>query len=216
MLPRESMNKTKIFFHKTLENFKSFFYGEYRKLPRSLSFNHFSRKSGKTDTYTSEQFYHEFYDQWQSELKRLKMIDEDNKNNSFSISGSKSKDPEMENAAESIEGVMGFVKQQSPEKKKSKIDEEEEDRGKQRKNKKEDLSSEKGNKRGRVHVLVQKMKEVDMMEVDDVEHLLDIEEALHYYSRLKCPDYLDVVDKFLMEMLSEFSVPPRLPSEPNS
>ncbi|XP_028756067.1 uncharacterized protein LOC114762489 [Neltuma alba] len=212
MLPRESISKTKFFLHKTLQNFKSFFFGEYQKLPRSFSFNPFSRRSGNAETYTSEQFYLEFYDQWQSELRRLKMIEEEN---SIIISGLKSEEPEiLENAAESTEAVMGFVKQ-SPAKKCIEGKEEgEEDRGKE-KNQKENLSLAKGNGRGKVQVLIQKMKEMEMMDVDDVEHLLDIEEALHYYSRLKCPVYLDVVDKFFMEMLSEFSVPPRLP-EPNS
>ena len=50
------------------------------------------------------------------------------------------------------------------------------------------------------------MKELEMMDTGDVEHELDIEEALHYYSRLKSPVYLDIVDKFFMDMHSEFSV----------
>lgn len=204
MLPRESITKTKFFFHKTLENLKSFFHGEYKKLPRSFSFNPLSSlRSVNADTYTSEQFYHEFYDQWQSELKRLKMIDEDNNNDSIIMSPvSKPKEPEMEKAAEFAEGLMVFY--------------EEEDKGKEKKTK-ENVGLEKGNgRRARINDLVEKMKESEMMEVDDVEHLLDIEEALHYYSRLKCPLYLDVVDKFFMEMITEFSVPPRLPESKNS
>ncbi|XP_057466219.1 uncharacterized protein LOC130755740 [Actinidia eriantha] len=55
------------------------------------------------------------------------------------------------------------------------------------------------------YVLAQKMKEFEMMEWTDVDHVLDIEEVLHYYSRLKCPAYLDIVDKFFMDMCSEFS-----------
>ncbi|KAJ6947345.1 hypothetical protein NC651_001897 [Populus alba x Populus x berolinensis] len=56
-------------------------------------------------------------------------------------------------------------------------------------------------------VLAQKMKELEMMDVSDVEHVLDVEEALHYYSRLKSPVYLDIVDKFFTNIYTEFSVP---------
>jgi hypothetical protein len=51
------------------------------------------------------------------------------------------------------------------------------------------------------------MKELEIMDVTDVEHVLDVEEALHYYSRLKSPVYLDIVDKFFINMYTEFSVP---------
>lgn len=57
------------------------------------------------------------------------------------------------------------------------------------------------------YALAQKMKELEMMDVSDMEHVLDVEEALHYYSRLKSPVYLSIVDKFFMDMYSEFSLP---------
>jgi hypothetical protein len=62
------------------------------------------------------------------------------------------------------------------------------------------------NKNDGVHELALKMKELDMNDSSDVEQVLDIEEALHYYSRLKSPVYLDIVDKFFTDMHSEFSV----------
>lgn len=46
-----------------------------------------------------------------------------------------------------------------------------------------------------------------MMVGDDVENVLDVEEALLYYSRLKTPVYLDIVGRFFMDMYTEFSVP---------
>ncbi|KAJ6415936.1 hypothetical protein OIU84_004680 [Salix udensis] len=52
-----------------------------------------------------------------------------------------------------------------------------------------------------------KMKELEMMDVSNVEHVLDVEEALHYYSRLKSPVYQDIVDEFFTDMYTEFSVP---------
>jgi len=56
-------------------------------------------------------------------------------------------------------------------------------------------------------VLAQKMKELDMMDSGDLEHVLDIEEALHYYSRLKSPVYLDIVDRFFIDINSDFTLP---------
>ena len=78
-----------------------------------------------------------------------------------------------------------------------------EERAQEKKNKgkKEYLSSQNMNKKA--HVLAQKMKAMDMMDAGDLEHVLDIEEALHYYSRLKSPVYLDIVDKFFKDMQSE-------------
>ncbi|KAK4428095.1 hypothetical protein Salat_1578500 [Sesamum alatum] len=55
--------------------------------------------------------------------------------------------------------------------------------------------------------LAKKMKELEMMDVNDMDHVMDVEEVLHYYSRLTCPAYLEIVDKFFMDMYSEFNVP---------
>ncbi|CAN1836519.1 hypothetical protein LINPERHAP1_LOCUS34803 [Linum perenne] len=55
------------------------------------------------------------------------------------------------------------------------------------------------------YVLAKKIKELEMVDVSDVEHVLDVEEALHYYSRLKSPAYLDIVDKFFTDMYQELS-----------
>ena len=57
------------------------------------------------------------------------------------------------------------------------------------------------------YALSQKIMKSEMMEVGDMEHVLDVEEALHYYSRLTSPVYLSIVDKFFLDMYSEFSVP---------
>ncbi|KAF8025575.1 hypothetical protein BT93_F2421 [Corymbia citriodora subsp. variegata] len=59
---------------------------------------------------------------------------------------------------------------------------------------------------GGVLVVVKKMKELKLMDLDDVEHVLDLEEALHYYSHLTCPVFLDIVHKFFTEIYAEFSM----------
>lgn len=57
------------------------------------------------------------------------------------------------------------------------------------------------------NVMEQKMKELEMMDVKDEEHVLDIEEVLHYYSLLTSPIYQDLVDKFFTDMYSDFNLP---------
>ncbi|XP_073057124.1 uncharacterized protein [Primulina eburnea] len=55
--------------------------------------------------------------------------------------------------------------------------------------------------------LGKKMKELEMMDIDDEDHVLDIKEILHDYSQLSCPAYLEIVDKFFMDMYTELLVP---------
>ncbi|KAE8682831.1 hypothetical protein F3Y22_tig00111234pilonHSYRG00039 [Hibiscus syriacus] len=52
-------------------------------------------------------------------------------------------------------------------------------------------------------LMARRLKELEMMDMSDVDQVLDIQEILHYYSRLTCPTYLDIVDKFFMEMYAE-------------
>ena len=191
MLLRETDHKTKVSFHKSLRNFRSFLHGGYQKLPRSFSFNPFLCGICNARTHTSDRFYNEFYDHLQSDLSRMKRFG----NNEIS----KSKEPAIEDAACSF-----MLAKQSPQKKSF-----HEDKPKERKNKGNSQLGKKEDLNNGAHVLLlaQKMRELDMMDKGDLEHVLDIEEALHYYSRLKSPVYLDIVDQFFMAMHSELSVP---------
>lgn len=49
----------------------------------------------------------------------------------------------------------------------------------------------------RISLVTEKLKEMEMMDGGNVEHVLDIEEVIHYYSRLTCPAYRRIIDKFL-------------------
>ncbi|KAK7294198.1 hypothetical protein RJT34_17084 [Clitoria ternatea] len=187
MLLKCPVGKTKFSLRKNLKNFKSFFFGGYQKLPRSLSFNLCRIANARTQS--SDQFYYEFYDLLQSDLSRIKMYDNSN------ISRSP-----MEDAA-CVGNFMCFAKQGSQKGN-------DEEKVKEKKNKglsKKELNSQNMNKGA--HVLAQKIKALDMMDGGDLEHVLDIEEALHYYSRLKSSVYLDIVDKFFMDIQSQLSVP---------
>ncbi|CAH8260661.1 unnamed protein product [Arabidopsis lyrata] len=47
-----------------------------------------------------------------------------------------------------------------------------------------------------------KINEMFMTETGDIEQALDVEEALHYYSRIRSPVYLNIVDKFFTDLYS--------------
>ncbi|EOA33001.1 hypothetical protein CARUB_v10016332mg [Capsella rubella] len=47
-----------------------------------------------------------------------------------------------------------------------------------------------------------KISEMYMTETGDIEQALDVEEALHYYSRIRSPVYLNIVDKFFCDLYS--------------
>lgn len=56
-------------------------------------------------------------------------------------------------------------------------------------------------------LIAEKMKELEMADVYNKDHVMDIEEALHYFSLITCPVYQDIVDRFFMEIYSEFLLP---------
>ncbi|CAL0332384.1 unnamed protein product [Lupinus luteus] len=211
MLLRETIHKTKVLFHKSLRNFKSFFLGGYKKLPRSLSFNPFHGHSGNARTYTH--FYNEFYDLLQCDLNSRSVQIQ---SNSFETArteprnwalGNRIKRYDDINVNKSIESPALVVSSDAMISTGSNVSFEKQIPLKEncQFGKKGYLDSKnmiEGSK-----VLAQKMKELEMIESGDTEHELDIEEALHYYSRLTSPVYLDIVNKFFMDMKSEFSLP---------
>ncbi|KAG2256950.1 hypothetical protein Bca4012_094128 [Brassica carinata] len=54
-------------------------------------------------------------------------------------------------------------------------------------------------------MLAQKMKDLNMVDLRDVEHASDVHEALRCYSSIRSPVYLDIVDNFFTDMYYEFS-----------
>jgi hypothetical protein len=55
----------------------------------------------------------------------------------------------------------------------------------------------------RRYMVEEKLKELEMLDINNVDYVMDIEEVLHYYSRLTCPAYVEIVDRFFMEMYSD-------------
>jgi hypothetical protein len=202
---RETIHKTKLCFYKTLQTLKSFCYGKCQKLPKLPSFNPFSCGSGRRGSrkeYQIDQFYIKFCDEWEASLDKAK--------ESYNTSLKASKEHKKEEEAEEEDACHGsFIKfsKQSPVKgnKQQGVEEEQKNKESPQIGKEEESCSKKTNQGGLV--LAQKMKDLEMMETDDVEHVLDVEEALHYYSRLTSPLYVDIVDKFFRDMYTEFSAP---------
>ncbi|KAI8020062.1 hypothetical protein LOK49_LG04G02665 [Camellia lanceoleosa] len=170
MLLRKAIHKTKIFFHKTLQNLKSFLFGGYQKLPKAHPLNPLYCNNSNMEQL--DQFYQDFSQQWKSDNDKAV------KTSKKSIKSGKLPMNEEDTCIE---------EQRAP------------------KNKHE--LEKKIGKREDGYMLAQRMlmNELEMMDMnDDVDYVLDIEEVLHYYSRLTCPVYLDIVDKFFIDMSSEF------------
>ncbi|KAL3511792.1 hypothetical protein ACH5RR_024509 [Cinchona calisaya] len=184
MLLRRTLYKTKDFFQKTLKNLKSFLFGGYQKLPKAPFVNpFFSASNSSRKMQELDDFYRGFSEQWDSlnisAITPSVLMVED---------GECSQNHNMNTAEQIIMDNMRIMR-----------------RMEENKGKREEACGHSEN--GGSQSLAQKMKELEMFEVDDVDHQLDIEEVLHYYSRLTCPVYIDIIDKFFMDMYSEFVLP---------
>ncbi|XP_054787825.1 uncharacterized protein LOC129293752 [Prosopis cineraria] len=177
MLLRNSVSNTKKFFRRTLQNFKSFFSTGYERLPKSSP-------SPLIHMNTLHQSHHpeleklNAHHQWDSEKKNAE------------------RRQEMEDEDEEYH--------ESPLLKKEKK------MMKQRDNERNMISHQKGRQEDspvRNYMVERKLRELEMLDMGNVEYVLDIEEVLHYYSRLTCPAYLEIVDNFFMQMYSEFLSP---------
>ncbi|GMP42777.1 hypothetical protein CsSME_00012399 [Camellia sinensis var. sinensis] len=153
MLLRNTFHKTKMFFHKTLQNLKSFLFGGYKKLPKTCPLSPLYGGNGNLNLQQLDQFNRDFSEQWQSDNDKV----------------IKSKDISQGRRGETWSQI--------------------------------------GNGGGGGYILAEKMRELEMMDMNDVDHVLDIEEVLHNYACLTYPVYLDIVDNFFMDMYSKFLIP---------
>ncbi|KAK8584801.1 hypothetical protein V6N13_138747 [Hibiscus sabdariffa] len=194
----ESIQKTKNLFHKSVDNLKSFLYQKLSKptLPDPFPCSGCSRKKDRKDRSLAEFSYN-----WEVGLEESKIM-----NNDAIVAMSKE---HMTDEDECGGSLMNFSDTSPDPVKKIK-----ETGGKEGKKKVRSSKLSKGEEQyyykrngDGSYALAQKMKELEMMDVGDMEHELDVEEALHYYSRLKSPVYLSIVDRFFMDMYTEFSLP---------
>ncbi|CAO2822847.1 unnamed protein product [Amaranthus hypochondriacus] len=211
MLLRNSITNTKKFFQKTIENFKSFLStgNTYQKLPKTPPFHPFSCGPNPNDQLDHnnelDNFYNEFTNQWDLSKKKMKKKAQ-KKNHKFFLQES------INFSAITEENVKNPEKNGDFETKKSYIDAENGDILKKKRFniinpgiiRKAELCSRSVREK-RVCFVEEKIKELEKMDKGNVDYnKVDFEEFLHYYSRLTCPAYLDIVDKFLMEMYTEF------------
>lgn len=205
MLLRKSISNTKKFFQKTIQNFKSFFSAtdHYERIPKTPPYNpkSFNSVGVEMDIQASykelDKFYNDFTNQWESEDGKPKKRSE--KKNIIASSP-------MKQEKEVISGSFMKLTKSSPVKNdKDQIIPGRETHQYSKQKRQEDLDACSADTREeRNWLLVEKLKELEMMDMSNVDHLLDIEEVLHYYSRLSCPAYVDIVDKFFMEIYAEF------------
>lgn len=214
-----SISRTKKFFQKTIKNFKSFFSpGYYQRLPKASPHSKFSYSvaaasssamdmTSNTSYQDMEKLYTDFSDQWESENEKARRR---MKKKAASALPSKQE-------SEVYSGSYISLSNASHAQKKNKVEKKEEGGGN---NNKRSLTIQKGRKKEsssssssfmsmcmkehRYCMVEQKLRELEMLDMNNVEYVLDIEEVLHYYSRLTCPVYLEIVDKFFMEIYSEF------------
>ena len=200
-------NTTKKFFQRALENFKSCFSPGYQKLPKTPPHNQFSCSLdiNNNPCYEElEKFYSDFTKQWDSEKekqgrRRSKKKGQEVLNNESFVSLNNASHDQIEKSEECDKNKNNIGLTHHSEKQKLNY-----------------MKDRKGNGNRMVE---KKLRELEMLDMSDVDYVLDIEEVLHYYSRLTCPVYLEIVDKFFMEMCSEFFgaplrpvVTPRTPS----
>ncbi|GMP22298.1 hypothetical protein CsSME_00000380 [Camellia sinensis var. sinensis] len=189
MLLRNTFHKTKMFFHKTLQNLKSFLFGRYKKLPKTRPINPLYGSNGNPKWQQLDQFNRNFYEQWQSDNDKV------------------IKSKELMNEVDTTNGSFTKFEDRNALKSECKVREKEEKKiGSISQGRGGEACSQTGNGGEESYMLAEKMRELEMMAMNDVDHVLDIEEVLHNYLRLMCPVYLAIVDNFFVDMYSEFLI----------
>ncbi|THF98979.1 hypothetical protein TEA_022301 [Camellia sinensis var. sinensis] len=129
------------------------------------------------------QFNRDFSKQWQSDNDKAM------------------KSKELMNKANTTSGSFTKFEDGNALKRECKVKENEEKKiGSIGQSRRQEACSQIGNGGGGGYMLAEKIRELEMMDMNDVDHVLDIEEVLHNYSRLTCPVYLDIVDNFFVDM----------------
>ncbi|KAM1219591.1 hypothetical protein ACFX2G_047643 [Malus domestica] len=192
MVLENTIAKSKKLIRKTLGNLKSFFCGGYKKLPKTISFNPFYCGRDLKYQHPTDHLYADFYDEWESTLGNVKKID------SAPEEPTKEEDQCSPKKIKQEGGLMQMKQTGSSHLQKG------------------EARASSQNANAESYTLARRMKEFEMVDSGDVEQVLDVEEALHYYSRLKSPAYLDIVDKFFLDMYADFSIPPAPISVNNS
>ncbi|EEF48259.1 uncharacterized protein LOC8268850 [Ricinus communis] len=223
MLLRNSISNTKKFFQRTLQNFKSFFSTDpYQRIPKTSPYNNHYPNHSTTPLGTDmnivqtsfnnnkdlDKFYNDFSDRWDT--------DNSIKGKAMKRRNKKLMRPPSPEAKQEKDSINGSFMKLSKANADHQIQRREDYSYKNGKVKGFNRFQESKRDEERSFLVAQKLKELEMMDMSNVDHVLDIEEVLHYYSRLTCPAYLEIVDKFFMDMYAEFFGPPSTPRSVNS
>ncbi|KAF4347172.1 hypothetical protein G4B88_008819 [Cannabis sativa] len=196
LLMRNSISSTKKFFQRTFGSLKCLFTGgSYQKLPKSPRGHPFTGDS--TTAATTATNIH----QWggaSCTKRREKRSDDENDHHIISTTTTYDQYP-MEQKKKD---------QTSPNKKVVMMS--------CNNNNKKKLGDYHYSNKNKNCLVEEKLKELEMLDVSNVDHVLDIEEVLHYYSRLTCPAYLEIIDKFFIDMFSELLASSTPAQPPNS
>ncbi|GMH03679.1 hypothetical protein Nepgr_005518 [Nepenthes gracilis] len=184
MLLKKSIGKTKDFFQKSLKELKSFLLDVYQNLPQPVVLNSLSRD------------HHLKNNQLDDIRTKLSCQQEPNHQDDTEIAKKSTMSLKSSNS-NCGSGRSVKISDEKTVKEKQDTRKNEARRG--------DGSFKSGN--GGSNVLAQKMQELKMMDMGDVNHSLDVEEALHYYSRLTSPVYQGIVDKFFVDMYTDYLLP---------
>lgn len=189
ILIKQTLCKTKKYCQNSLRNLKSFISVGYQKLSKTptadkpMSSSITNKINTSTKVHELDNFYTSFSQQWDSLKNKEGML-------SPKVQ-TKEDDEQYSKSSISVADSNGLedLKQQKKETGYS------------------GRKQNKGSSFRAADALARKMKELDMMDVNDMDHVLDVEEVLHCYSRLTCPTYMEIVDNFFVDMYSEFHVP---------
>lgn len=199
MLLKKTIQKTKNFLHKTPHNLKSFLFGGHHKLPKAARhFNPFfsvskrisdSKRISKTTVKELDDLYRDYYQQWHQpdhkEIQEREITDKTARKYQGMAEGDSSESQRKLAVRFGMEDI-------------------ERERRKEDEKKGRQVLTRSTSKGG--VTLLQKMEELEMMEAEDMDNVLDIEEVLQCYSLLNSPVYVDIVDRFFMDMYTEFSI----------
>ncbi|KAJ8644724.1 hypothetical protein MRB53_006472 [Persea americana] len=199
MILRDSFSKAKKLFHNTIQTFKTMLSNGYERLPKTPPSNPFSCAA-------KSKLHHSFRDL--DSFSNGRYGDDPDERTKKKSTTKKIKTPWDENKQDPLYNgsFMKFARAnlvEEREKEKHHIRKQSEDYRKAGESRGESSSS--FSRRVETSCAVtQRLKELELMDMSNVDHLLDIEEVLHYYSKITCPFYVDIVNKFFMEMYTEF------------
>ncbi|GMH16562.1 hypothetical protein Nepgr_018403 [Nepenthes gracilis] len=202
MLLRNSISNTKKFFQKTLENFKSFLSRgqSFRCLPKRPPFNPFScgrRPDAPTDIHSGRLNPDSLHGDSGGGIK-MKGRDEKKMAAAEAATEQVNREVQYRETLRYCNGRKDFPRQKRE--------------ARERERRMVGFGSRAATRERRLGLAAQRLKVLEMVDRGDVDHGLDIEEVLYYYSRLTCPAYLDIADRFFSEMFAEFLSAPAAPN----